>query len=536
MNNIQSISFLLFFLVISCSKKNITISDSDRNDNIFRYNESSSITSLDPLFANTQSNIWAVNQIFNTLVELDSNMNIQPSLAKEWFISNDGLTYTFHLRDDVCYHTSTCFQPDSTRLIKAQDFIFSISRLSNEEIMSPGSWVLEYLDLHGVKALNDTVLEINLIRKFPAFLQLLTMSYFSFIPHEAVDFFGDQFSQKPIGTGPFYLKYWRQNEKLVLLKNKQYFEYEEDYRLPYLDGVSISFITQKESVFMNFIMGNFDFVSGLDNSFRDEFLSSSGQLLKKYENQFSILSTPYLNTEYLGIHLPKALSEKSPLMFRDFRRAINYSFDKSIMTQHLRNGLVFPANKGFVPNALLNCYDIAGFDYSPDSVDMLLNSIPNKHKSITLHTTQDYLDICEYIQHSAKKFGINIDLEVSSPAIHRELFSSGEASFFRASWIADYPDPENFLSLFYSKNKSPLGPNYTHFNNSTYDSLYELSFQDSNSISRCNLFFEMESLLIEEAVVIPLYYDYAFRLVNKNIQGMSLNSMNTLSLKRVQKK
>ena len=167
----------------------------------------------------------------------------------------------------------------------------------------------------------------------------------------------------------------------------------------------------------------------------------------------------------MGFNLSKAKNDNSPLISKDFRKALNYSFDRDVMTQYLRNGLVIPANKGFVPDILLKSSDIKGFFYSPDSVNKLLSKVPNRHEKIILHTTQDYLDICEYIQYSASDFGINIDIEISSPAIHRELFSSSESSFFRASWIGDYPDPENFLSFFFSKNKSPLGPNYTHFNN-----------------------------------------------------------------------
>jgi len=523
--------FLLFFtFFLSCSSKK-----SNTDNNIFRYNETSSITSLDPVFSNNQPNIWATNQLFNTLLELDSNLVIQPSIAKDWNIFNNGLTYQFILRDDVYYHDSPCFGQDSTRLVIASDFLYTISRLEDKNILSPGTWVLDYLDTNNIYAINDTTLEINLTQPFPGLLGLLTMNYFSFVPKEAVDFFGKNFSKNPIGTGPFYFKYWKQNEKLIFLKNKRYFEFDSNVRLPYLDGVSISFITQKESVFMNFLLGNFDFVSGLDNSFRDEFLNAEGKLLNKYENQFKLMTTPYLNTEYLGFNLPKAKKDNSPLMSKDFRKALNYSFDRHVMTQYLRNGLVTPAHKGFVPDFLLKNSNVKGFFYSPDSVKKLLSKVPNRHQNITLHTTQDYLDICEYIQFSASNFGINIDIEISSPAIHRELFSSSQSAFFRASWIGDYPDPENFLSLFFSKNRSPFGPNYTHFNHVIYDSLYLRSFHVIDEQERMLLFSEMESILVEESVIMPLYYDYVVRLVAKKVKGMSLNSMNSLSLKRVRK-
>ncbi len=522
--------FILLVFVLSCSNKQLP------NDNIFKYNETNSITSLDPLFSNNQSNIWATSQIFNTLIELDEELIVRPSIAKKWFISNDGLKYTFVIHDNIFYHNSHCFGQDSTRLLIASDFIYSLSRLNDTTLVSPGSWVLDYIDLDNTYAVNDTTLEISLQQPFPGILGLLSMNYFSIIPYEAIKYYGESFSKNPIGTGPFQFRYWKQNEKLILSKNSNYFEYENNIRLPYLDGIAISFITQKESVFMNFILGNFDFVSGLDNSFKDEFLTKNGDLVSKYNNQFYLEKTPYLNTEYLGINIAKAKIESSLLADQNYRKALNYSFDRSLMIKYLRNGLVTAANNGFVPDILSTCYKVNGFFYSPDSVYKYLSKVKNHTKSIKLNTTQDYLDVCEFIQHSASKFGINIDIEISSPAIHRELFSSSLCNFFRASWIGDYPDPENFLSLFYSKNKSPFGPNYTHFENAIYDSLYVQSFYSQDQLMRCDLFEKMESILINEATFIPLYYDHVVRLVSKNISGMSINSMNSLSLKKVKKR
>ena len=525
-------SFLFIFSAFITSCFNVKNNPSP-SDNIFRYNEKSAITSLDPAFSNTQSNIWVTNQLFNTLTELDSDLLVQPSLSKQWVISDDGLEYTFIIRDDVYFHHSPCFGSDSTRKLVASDFVYSVSRLSDSNILSPGAWVMDYIE--NTYSINDTTLIINLKKPFPGLLGLLSMNYFSILPKEAISFFGSEFSKNPIGTGPFQFTYWQQNEKLVLKKNDSYFEYDGVNRLPYLDGVSISFITQNESAFMNFILGNFDFLSGLDNSFKDEFLSPSGELLSSYEDRFFLITTPYLNTEYLGINIDKAVNDSTPLMFKAFRKALNYSFDRAIMAKYLRNGLVVPAHQGFVPSILLKDHNINGYFYSPDSVYKYLKQSNYKNEKIILHTTQEYLDICEFLQYSASKFGINIVIEISAPAIHRNIFSSGKSSFFRASWIADYPDPENFLALFYSKNKSPFGPNYTHFSNEKYDSLYELSFIELNQRNRYKLFSKMELILIDEAPFIPLYYDFVFRLVSKNISGMSINCMNELCLKKIQK-
>ena len=134
------------------------------------------------------------------------------------------------------------------------------------------------------------------------------MQYCSVVPHEAVEAYGKDFRKHPVGTGPFMFKTWKEGLKLVMVKNPQYFEFEQGERLPYLDAVSISFIIDKQSVFMEFVKGNLDFMSGLDASYKDELLTTDGQLNPVYRKKIYMLSMPYLNTEYLGF-----LMEDTPI-------------------------------------------------------------------------------------------------------------------------------------------------------------------------------------------------------------------------------
>ena len=145
------------------------------------------------------------------------------------------------------------------------------------------------------------------------------------------------------------------------------------------------------------------------------------------------------------------------------------------------------------------------------------------------------MDLCEYIQNSLQEIGLNVRVEVNPPSTHRQMVATSKLSFFRGSWIADYPDAENYLSLFYSKNFCPNGPNYTHFNNSTYDKLYEASLSETNDSLRVKLYQKMDEIIIENAVVVPLYYDKVLRFSQKNISGFESNAMNLLDLKRVDK-
>jgi len=115
------------------------------------------------------------------------------------------------------------------------------------------------------------------------------------------------------------------------------------------------------------------------------------------------------------------------------------------------------------------------------------------------------------------------------------MVANSKLEFFRGSWIADYPDAENYLALFYSKNFSPIGPNYTHYSNPKFDLLYEQAMLETNDIKRYSLYQEMNNLLSNDAVVVPLYYDEVIRFVSNNIKGFESNPMNLLILKNVKK-
>src|SRR5690554_2144411 len=238
---IKETSFLvLLSFLLACHSENRY-----EGKSIFRYNIGENITSLDPAFARSLDNVSTVNQIFNGLVELDSNLQIVPSIAEYWEISKDGKRYTFYLREDVYFHKSEAFGKDSSRRVVAGDFVYSLNRLVDEKLISPGKWVMNAVARNQdgslkIKALNKKTLEIELNEKFPPFLGILSMQYCAVVPEEAVRYYGNDFRSNPIGTGPFKFKYWKENGKLILLKNEHYFEVDaQGNSLPYLDAVAI---------------------------------------------------------------------------------------------------------------------------------------------------------------------------------------------------------------------------------------------------------------------------------------------------------
>ncbi|MEL0302034.1 MAG: ABC transporter substrate-binding protein, partial [Flavobacteriaceae bacterium] len=155
--------------------------------------------------------------------------------------------------------------------------------------------------------------------------------------------------------------------------------------------------------------------------------------------------------------------------------------------------------------------------------------------TIRLATDINYLDICEYLQRELEKIGLTVVIELMPTATLRQAKSSGKLEAFRASWIADYPDAENYLSLFYSANFSPGGPNYTHFKKEAFDTLYEAALLRSSLKERVDLYQEMDEIIMDYIPVVPLYYDQAVRFVQKDVKGLEMNPLNLLYLKSVYK-
>ncbi len=207
------------FVLISCN-----VSTKNEELSVFRYNSESGITSLDPAFATSQDNIWAVNQLFNGLVQLDTNLQIQPCIAKSWEISDSGKIYTFHLRNDVYFHSDESLN-ETQRRVTAYDFKYSFNRIIDPITASPGAWIFNGKVVNdGFAVINDSTFQITLNEAFAPFLGILSMPYCMVVPQEAVEYYGKGFARKPIGTGPFQFFVWEQDVSLVMHKNPNYFE------------------------------------------------------------------------------------------------------------------------------------------------------------------------------------------------------------------------------------------------------------------------------------------------------------------------
>lgn len=515
-----------------------SVEDENAPTNVFRYNQHRSVTSLDPAFARSQSNIWVVDHLFNGLVQLDDSLNVRPAIAKSWTISEDGKTYTFDLRSDVFFHDNEVFPEGKGRPVKAEDVVYSFNRIIDEEVNSPGSWIFkDRIDPQTpFYAPNDSTFQLKLVTPFRPMLGILTMQYCAVVAPEAVAHYGAEFRTHPVGTGPFKLKRWLEDQAMFLIKNENYFEKEDGHNLPWLDGVRINFIPDRKTALLELLKGNIDFMSGLESSYTNMMLNPKGQLREAQRDNLQFLSSPFLNMEYLGINMETAKAG-GPLSDKRVRQAMNYGIDRRRMMRSLRNGIGRPANSGFSPIGLpsFNADKVPGYDYQPAKARQLLIEAghPNGEglEAIQLLTNKDYLDLCTFIARQWEDLGIKVNIELVESAVLRSRMRKSQAPFFRASWIADYPDAESFFTMFYSKNPAP--PNYTRFNDPVFDALYEQALAENNDSIRYELYQEMDRMLIEEAPVIFLFYDQSALFAHKKVKGLSRNAINLLNLRRV---
>jgi len=553
---IKFILFTVFSLIIlfsSCSKKETT-------ENIFRYNEPQGIENLDPIMCSNYAAGWPLQQMTEGLLEYSQAMNLENNLATSHKISDDGLTYTFTIRKNVFFHDNPCFPGGKGREVVASDFKYCFQRVCDPSTKTRGAWLfrdkvkgaLEYItsikekynnvtEITGIQAPNDTTLIITLTKPFAPFLSILTMPYAFVYPKEAVEHYKDNFGYNPVGTGPFKFVKWEVDRELEMTKNPNYWSLNKAGKpLVYLDGIRVSFLKSSETAFLDFQQGKFDFYDPTPEVL-SQVTDETGALKPEYAGEFELVKQPWLNTVYLGVQLDKNVPGGKNNVLTDnrkLRQAINYAIDrKKIITYVLKfrgtpgvNGPIPPGMPGYNK-------DLKGYSYDVPKAKQLLSEAgypDGKGLSIKLVVSNDDTQklIGESVQAQLKDLGIDAQLDFMQASTMRSSQVGGELAFWRGNWGADYFDPENFMALFYSKNHSPIGPNYTHYQNAAADSLYELAMKLTDFEVRKKLYNEMEQVVLEDSPWIILYYNQIVYLKNKKVSNMYVDGLNTIILKR----
>jgi len=469
---------------------------------------------LDPAQATDLTSSAVIRQLFDTLVELDERLHpAATGLAKRWSIAPDGKKYTFVLQPHVKFQNG--------RVMTAADVKYSFERAAKGK----RPWVFDKIlggrefiggaaaELKGVRVVDDSTIEIQLERPFAPFLFLMAYDAASIVPREEAERPG--FASRPVGTGAFRLVSWRRDDQLTLERFPDHFRGRS-----YLNHVVFRVIPAEATRFNEYVAGQLEYSDIPTGRCR------AVQSDPKLRAQVAIWPT-------LGTHGLRFNVEVSPFNDVRVRQAIAHAIDPGIIVNRLLEGCVQPA-QGILPPALPGYSpDIKRLSFDRERARALLADagFPGGRglPTVAFHfnTSDANQRIAEVLQAQLKEVGIPLELRRLDWAAHIKLVDDGSAGFFRQGWVADYPDPENFLTvLFHSKNVGPAG-NTSRYRNARVDRLFDEADAMPSSPTRWRKYHEAEQAIIDDAVWISLYHYASRSLIKPYVRGLERSAQST---------
>jgi oligopeptide transport system substrate-binding protein len=569
------LSFVL--LLVSCGPNNKDASESVEGKGgvflggAFRMNELEDFKSLYPPSISEVVSQRITAQIYEGLVKLDpSNLSVVPGIASRWEHNDDLTKWTFHIRQNVKFHNDSCFAEVKGRAVVASDIKWCFDKLceatdlnsnfeitfkdlvkgANEYFASTQSKSPLAGGVSGIHVVNDSTIEIETLHPSAGFLNILSFAGAYIYPREAWEKYGNGMREKCVGTGPFVQKVIKRGDKIVLERNPDYWGVDEfGNKLPYLDVVSFSFIKEKKSEMLAFQRGDLDMVFRLPIEMIPQIMGDM-EHAKERKVQFEVQSVPALSFYYYGMLCTGDIFNK-----KETRLAFNYSIDREKLVNYTLQGEGIPGIYGVVPpsetfeRAGYSFKDLKGYSYDPEKAKSLLakagypngKGFPKVVLQINSAGGERNAQIAEVIQKSLKDV-LNINVEISTVpfAEHIDAYQGGKIDFFRAGWIADYPDPQTFLQLLYgklvpAKASENSFTNSSRFVNARFDSLFLAAQQEPDITKRMDLFRRADQVALDEGALMPIYYEENFRLVQLGVKNFPPNGMEYRDLTKVYK-
>ncbi|MDG1841383.1 MAG: ABC transporter substrate-binding protein [Crocinitomicaceae bacterium] len=524
----------------------------------FRFMSTEKVDNLFPLYA---YNVFAqrINlQIFETLLKVDPDTDeILPGIASSYFKSEDGKKYTFTLRKNIFFHPDPCFG-GKLHALNAKDvkttLEFACSGIENlnkqssllkGKIVGSNSFYNESLTnfsktgVSGIRIINNHTLEINLNEPYAKFDLLLTHPSLSIFPIEAYYKYGENIGFHPVGTGPFLLE--KMNDSGISLKrNKNYWRKDDiGNELPFLSKVQMTFSKTKTSEIKSFKNHNTDMVMEIPVEEIEGMLGS----LKDAQNGKNLPHKVFGQLSYSVNYIAFSCDQK-PFDNPQVRKAIAHAVDRRVIVEEALNGEGYLAENGFVPNMKsYSSESISGIDYNPNLARKMLSTAgyPNGRGFPKIYLwvntekgTMKYAWCKNYVTQLKDQLNIDIEIKLCKINEREEAIARGEAICWRAGWVADYPDAEGFLSIFYSKNKfTSDNKNAFHYLSDDFDKNYNFAIVEQDSIKRLQYLTSCDQKIINDAVVFPVYRDDFLVFLNLKVRGFKVNSMEIFDLSEV---
>lgn len=432
----------------------------------------SDATSLDPVAVNNVYSSNVMKQIYDNLVDLDSEGNVVPMLAESYEVSDDGLTYTFKLKQGVKFHNG--------EEMKASDVVFSLKRAQENAAVSH---IYGDIDPDSFETSDDYTVSFKTNAANTGFIFGMAHTGGGIVSEKAVTEAGDDYTNQPIGTGPFKFVSWSKNDTIVLERFEDYYGTK-----PELSKITFRIITEATNRAIELESGGVDMafdISTNDISRVEE--NSDLQLIRKVDNQ----------TTYLAFNC-----EKEPFNDPKVRQAISYAIDTTGVVDAVWRGLGQAAVGPIAPNVKYFDSSLAVHEYNVEKAKELLKEAGAEGLKMTISTNerQERIDMATIMQSQLKEVGITAEIEVLEWGALLDKADRREQDAIMVGWTCQTPDPDMAVyAVFHSQKNGQVGNNYANYSNKTVDELMEKGRTTPDSDEREQIYKDIQTAINEDA-------------------------------------
>lgn len=492
---------------------------------------------IDPTL-NTSSGAGSIIvNAFEGLTRLDKNDKAAAGVAKDWEVSDDGLVYTFNLRDDAKWSdgealTANDFKYSWVRALTketAAEYAYQLFYIKNAEAYYEGTAKAEDL---GIKVVDEHTLEVTLEAATAYFPELMAFPTYMPLREDVVSADPDAWATKPesyVSNGPFKLVTWDMSDQLVFEKNENYW----DKEAVKLDTLTFKLVTDQDSGYASLKSGEFDMIDVVPPA-----------EIEGGKEEGLVHVDPYLGNYFLAINVGKqdSLSDdvKKALGNKLVRKALNLAIDRQAIIDNVAKGDQVPAYS-FVPQGIANAdgSDFASKEYydaskpNIEEAKKLLEEAgyPEGKGLPTLelmyNSEGSHKDVAQLVQQDFAKIGVTVELTNQEWAVFLNTRQNGEYQLARHGWIGDYTDPMTFLDMWVTGG----GNNDVGFNNAEYDKLIGEAKKETDAAKRTELLRKAEDILMDEMPILPIYYYTKVRAWKPEVKGMLTSTLGQIDFK-----